>query len=101
MRDLKRVVPVSFASKLLGLLAIIFFAPTAVILGLVAGYFLMRQFLSGWIPSRWISSSPLDWLYGMGVEGSASNYFGFMLAGVPTYGAFSGLSWGLRRLRGQ
>ena len=101
MRSSEKTTSVSFTSRVVGLVAVIVLAPLTVILGLAAGLFLVQQFLSGWLPSQWFSSSPLDWAYGMGVEGSASNYFGFMLTGVPAYCAFNGILWGLRRLRGQ
>ena len=74
-------------------------APLAVVLGGAAALFMLDQFVSGWIPSRWFSDSPLDWAFGAGTEGSASNYVGFMVCGVPAYAAYTGAQWGMRKLR--
>jgi hypothetical protein len=77
-----------------GLFVLILLAPPTLFFGVVAAFFLGRQFISGWIPSNWFSDSPLDWAFGIGSNGSASNYLGFMLASVPACICYSGAKWG-------
>jgi ABC-type phosphate transport system permease subunit len=91
----------STSKRILGLVVAILLAPPTVIFGAIAAFYLARQFVSGWIPSRWFSDSPLDWVFGMGVEGSATNYVGFMLAGVPAIMCGSGVLWGYDAFRGK
>jgi len=94
-------VTISTSKKILGLVVAVLLTPPTVALGAIAALFLARQFVSGWIPSRWFSDSPLDWAYGMGVEGSATNYFGFMLTALPAYFFGKGVMWGYERWRGE
>lgn len=89
----------NFSSKLLAALTLVVCAPLALIFGCVAAVFLVQQFLSGWIPSRWFSSSGADWIFGGGSKGSASNYFGFMISAVPA-GIFGhATKWSYETLR--
>ena len=85
--------------KAIGLVAVVVLGPLAVVLGAAAALFFLNQFFSGMIPSRWCSSSPPDWAFGTGTAGSASNYLGFMVCGVPAWAAFVGVQWGLEKLR--
>ncbi len=87
-------VSTSPASRVVGLLAIVVFAPIAAVMGLFAALFLLQQFINGWIPSRWFSSSGADWIFGAGTQGSASNYIGFMLTALPAAGAGKLVLWG-------
>jgi hypothetical protein len=84
----------SFGSRLIGLSVLIVAAPLTLLFGLVAAYFLVQEFLSGWIPSRWISDSGWDWIFGSGKEGGARNYFGFMLSALPAGMFGTATSWG-------
>lgn len=87
--------------KSIGLVVAVLLTPPTVVFGAIAALFLARQFVSGWIPSQWFSDSPLDWAFGMGVEGSATNYAGFMLAGIPAIVCGSGVLWGYDTFRGK
>lgn len=91
----------STSKRILGLVVAILLTPPTVIFGAIAALFLARQVVSGWIPSQWYSDSPLDWAFGMGVEGSATNYVGFMLAGVPAIVCGSGVLWGYDKCKGK
>jgi len=73
----------NYSSKLLATVTLVICAPLALIFGCVAALFLLQQFLSDLNPSNWFSSSGADWIFGGGSEGSASNYFGFMISAVP------------------
>ncbi len=73
----------TISSKLLAAVTLVICAPLALIFGLVAALFLLKQFVSGLNPLNWFSSSGADWLFGGGSDGSASNYFGFMLSAIP------------------
>jgi len=94
-------VTISTSKKTLGLVVAVLLTPPTVALGAIAALFLARQFISGWIPSRWFSDSPLDWAFGMGVEGSATNYFGFLLSGFPAVLCGSGVRWGYETFKGE
>ena len=87
--------------KFFGLVVAMLLTPPTVVFGAIAALFLARQVVSGWIPSQWYSDSPLDWVFGMGVEGSANNYVGFMFAGVPAIVCGSGVLWGYDAFRGK
>jgi len=91
----------SLGTRMLGLSVLILASPIALGFGLIAGSFLLQQFLNGWIPSRWFSSSGTDWMFGDGTQGAASNYFGFMLAAIPTGIAGKGALWGYAKLTSQ
>jgi hypothetical protein len=84
----------STSRRILGIVVAVLLTPPTVIFGAIAALFLARQFVSGWIPSQWFSDSPLDWAFGGGVEGSANNYLGFMLSGLPAMLCGSGVLWG-------
>jgi hypothetical protein len=85
--------------KFVALLAIIGLAPLSFMLGGIAAIFLIQQVVSGWIPSQWFSDSGLDWAFGGGTKGGASNYFGFMLSAMPSYLCGLGVKWGYETLR--
>ncbi len=85
--------------KVVGLLAVVVCAPLGAGLGLFAALFAIDQFVAGWLPSRWFSSSASDWVFGMGTEGSARNYVGLMVTGVGAYACFAAVGWGLAALR--
>lgn len=91
----------SRSKRFLGLVVAILLTPPTVVLGAAAGFFLARQFVSGWIPSQWFSDSPLDWAFGGGIEGGANNYFGFLLCGFPALLCGSGVLWGYDILKGK
>jgi hypothetical protein len=88
----------SLGTKIVGLIVLIVTAPIAVLFGLAAARYLMQQFLNGWIPSRWLSNSSADWIFGDGTEGAASNYFGFMFCAVPSGLAGKAALWGYAKL---
>ena len=85
--------------KVVGLLAVVVCAPLGAGLGLLAAVFAIDQFVAGWLPSRWFSSSASDWVFGMGTEGSARNYVGLMVTGVGAYACFAAVGWGLAPLK--
>lgn len=87
------------ARKAVGLLVVVVCAPLGAILGLLAAVFAVDQFVAGWLPSRWFSSSASDWVFGMGTEGSARNFVGLMVTGVGAYACFAAVGWGLATLR--
>lgn len=91
-------VPV-LVSKVVGLVAVVICAPLALGFGVLAAVFAIDQFVAGWLPSRWFSSSASDWVFGMGTEGSARNFVGLMVTGVGAYACFAGVGWGLAQLR--
>ena len=80
-------------------LVIAVLAPVGIASGAMAALFLADQFLSGWIPSRWISTSASDWVFGAGTVGSARNYVGFMATGVAAAGCLKGVEWAVGVLR--
>ena len=88
----------SLGTKIVGLIVLIVTAPIAVLLGLAAARYLIQQFLNGWIPSRWLSNSSADWIFGDGTEGAASNYFGFIFCAVPAGLAGKAALWGYAKL---
>lgn len=91
----------SLGRSFVALLVLIVMVPLGALSGLVAAVFLLDQVLSGWIPSRWFSSSAADWVFGAGTAGSARDYLGFMVTGVFATGCFKGAEWALRVLRGR
>jgi len=52
--------PRSIARTIPAVLVIVLLAPLGLACGLMAALFLADQFLSGWIPGRWFSSSAAD-----------------------------------------
>jgi hypothetical protein len=54
---------------------------------------LTDQFVSGWMPSSWFSSEPVDWIFGTGVEGSANNYLVFMVSALVASGCAAAIRW--------
>jgi len=52
--------PRSTARTIVAVLVIVLLAPLGLACGLMAALFLADQFLSGWIPGRWFSSSAAD-----------------------------------------
>ncbi len=88
----------SLGTKIVGLIVLIVTAPIAVLFGLAAARYLMQQFLNGWIPSRWLSNSSADWIFGDGTDGAASNYFGFMFCAIPSGIAGRAALWGYAKL---
>ena len=62
--------------------------------GVVAAYALASQLIAGWLPSSWFSSNAADWMFAMGTEGGAADYFAFMLNGLLAAGCYSAIRWG-------
>jgi len=91
--------PRSIARTIPAVLVIVLLAPLGLASGLVAALFLADQFLSGWIPGRWFSSSAADWVFGAGTAGSARNYVGFMAAGVVAASCLKAVEWAMGVLR--
>jgi hypothetical protein len=54
---------------------------------------LADQFVSGWMPSSWFSSEPVDWIFGTGVEGSANNYLVFMVSALVASVCVAAIRW--------
>lgn len=91
--------PRSTTRTILAVLVIVTLAPLGLASGLVAALFLADQFLSGWIPGRWFSSSAADWVFGAGTAGSARNYVGFMATGVVAASCLKAVEWAMGVLR--
>jgi len=89
------------SSRALGVLVIIVCTPLAVAFGSLAALFLLQEFVNGWIPSRWFSDSPLDWMMSTGTEGGAANYIGFMLTAMPAGLTGKGALWGYEKVTGK
>ena len=89
----------STGSKVVGFLVIVVCGPVGLVASLSAVMFGLRQFVSGWIPSRWLSDNPADWVFGLGIEGDAGNYAGFMVSAVVLAACWSAVQWGAARLR--
>lgn len=89
----------STARTIVAVLVIVLLAPLGLAGGLMAALFLADQFLSGWIPGRWFSSSAADWVFGAGTAGSARNYLGFMVTGVLAACCLKGVEWAMGVLR--
>lgn len=91
--------PLSVGRMLLAVLVVAVLAPVGAASGVMAALFLADQFLSGWIPSRWLSTSVSDWVFGAGTVGSARNYVGFMVTAVVATGCVRGVEWAVGVLR--
>ena len=91
----------TFGSRFLGLAVLIVAAPLALLCGLIAAYFLAQEVISGWIPSRWVSDSGWDWIFGTGTQGGARNYFGFMLSALPAGMFGKATAWGYTKFTPQ
>ena len=91
--------PLSVGRMLLAVLVVAVLAPVGAASGVMAALFLADQFLSGWIPSRWLSTSVSDWVFGAGTVGSARNYLGFMVTGVVAASCLKGVEWAVGELR--
>lgn len=91
--------PPPVGRMLLALLVVVVLAPVGIASGMMAALFLADQFLSGWIPSRWLSTSVSDWVFGAGTAGSARNYVGFMVTGVVAAGCLKGVERAVGVLR--
>ncbi|MFM8793783.1 MAG: hypothetical protein ACKOFF_02650 [Acidimicrobiales bacterium] len=86
-------------SRLLASVVMVVCAPLGVAAALSAVMFGLRQFVSGWIPSRWLSDNPADWVFGLGVEGDAGNYLGFMVSAVVATVCWSMVQWAVAQFR--
>ncbi|MFM8530878.1 MAG: hypothetical protein ACKOD2_14630 [Ilumatobacteraceae bacterium] len=86
-------------SRLLASVVMVLCAPLGVAAVLSAVMFGLRQFVSGWIPSRWLSDNPADWVFGLGVEGDAGNYLGFMVSALVAAGCWSTVQWAVAQFR--
>jgi hypothetical protein len=89
----------NFLLKILAVVTLVIFAPLALVFGLIAALFLLQQFLSGLNPLNWFSGSGADWIFGGGSEGSASNYFGFMISAALAFIFWSVTKWSYETLR--
>ena len=89
----------SLGPRVAGLIAVVVCGPVCAVAALSAVVFGLRQFVSGWIPSRWLSDNPADWMFGLGIEGDAGNYAGFMVSAVVAAVCWSAVQWGAARLR--
>jgi hypothetical protein len=89
----------SIGSKFLGVCALVVCAPLCLLFGLAAALFAASEIFNGLIPTRWFSTSGADWIFGTGSQGSARNYFGFMLSAVPASLCAAGAKWGLGQLK--
>lgn len=83
--------------RLLALLVAVVAGLASLGFALVAGGFALRTFVNGWIPSRWFSDRLEDWVFGVGVQGDAGNYVGFITSAIPAAVLFSIAQWGLDR----
>lgn len=84
--------------RIFAALVLIGLVPPMVLFGLFAATFLVQEFVNGWIPSKWFSSSATDWAFGSGTEGGARNYLGFMLSAVPAATCWQGVKWAKAKL---
>jgi len=89
----------SLARRASAALAVLLLAPVGFVAALVAVLFLVDQVISGWIPSRWFSSSAADWVFGAGTAGSARSYLGFMAAGLVAAACLKGVERAVGVLR--
>ena len=85
--------------KIVGALAIIVLGPLALLFALIAGVFIASEIFNGIVPTRWFSTSGIDWIFGTGSQGSARNYFGFMLSAIPASLCGAGAKWGLDQVK--
>ena len=76
-----------------GVLVSIVLGPVMVFCAINAMLALLSQFVAGWTPSSWFSSSALDWFFAGGTDGGAANYFAFMVNGVLSSMCFAGIKW--------
>ena len=86
-------------SRLLALVVMVLCVPLGLVGVLSAAMFGLRQFVSGWIPSRWLSDNPADWVFGLGVEGDAGNYLGFMVSAMFAAACWSAVQWAVAQFR--
>lgn len=77
-----------------GVIMTVVFGPVLAVGVIVAASALLSSFIAGWIPSRWGSGSPADWLVGGGVAGDAINYVRFMIGGLLAAGSWAAIRWG-------
>ena len=89
----------SIGSKFLGVCAVVACAPLCLLFGLAAALFAASEIFNGFIPTRWFSTSVVDWIFGTGSQGSARNYFGFMLSAIPASLCGAGAKWGLDQVK--
>lgn len=68
--------------------------PVFVVSAVLAFLALAHNFISGWVPSRWFSHNPFDWLYSFGTEGGAADYITFMVCGVTASLCGTAIRWG-------
>jgi uncharacterized membrane protein len=89
----------SIGSKFLGVCAVVVCAPLCLLFALVAALFAASEIFNGFIPTRWFSTSAVDWISGTGSQGSARNYFGFMLSAIPASLCGAAAKWGLDQVK--
>ena len=63
----------------------------SVVLTVVA---MVNQFFNGVIPSRWFSTSAVDWVFADGTKGGAASYLAFMMGALVAGGCVSAIRWG-------
>jgi len=61
--------------------------------------FVASEIFNGLIPTRWFSTSGVDWIFGTGAQGNARNYFRFMLSAIPASLCGAGAKWGLGQIK--
>jgi uncharacterized membrane protein len=89
----------TMATRLAAMLVLVVCTPLGAVGALAAVMFGLRQFVSGWIPSRWLSDNPADWVFGLGVEGDAGNYLGFMVSALVAALCWQAVQWAVTRFR--
>ena len=75
-----------------GVLVSIVFGPIFLFFALNAIAALASTFIAGWLPSKWFSDNPVDWIFAFGVANGAANYFTFMISAFIA----SASSWAMR-----
>lgn len=88
-----------FLLKIFAVVTLLICAPLAFIFGLIAALTLLQQFLSGLNPLNWFSGSAADWVFGGGSDGSASNYFHFLISSAIATIFWLPTKWSLETLR--
>lgn len=76
-----------------GVIVTLILGPVFVVTVALAFLALAHNFISGWIPSRWFSNNPFDWLYSFGTEGGAADYFSFMVCAMIATFSGSAIRW--------
>lgn len=86
------------SDRITGLIVIAACGPFALGLSGLASIFLINEIVNGLIPTRWFSTNVADWLFGAGTQGSARNYFGFILSALAASPFWAGVNWGRAKI---